>query len=232
MPAWSFNTWLIAINVAVFLLDHLLGRDGLPGFGPVGQNEFGQVFYQRELPLTYWGHFSAAEALGHLQLWRLITFQFLHASGEHILFNMVALYFFGPLIESFLGSARYLAFYLLCGMGGAVMYLALWGTHFLVASPWEELVGASAGIFGVLIAAAIVAPQATVLIYGIIPLKMRTMAWLMLAWAVGTIILNGHNAGGEAAHLGGAIVGYVLMRNPRWLNVFARTRPTYRPRGL
>ena len=85
MPGWSATTWLIGINVAVFLIDRLLSRLGYsqdlilqtPN-GPVG------IPFS---PLEYWGHFSALLAIGHLQLWRFITFQFLHANLEHIAFK-------------------------------------------------------------------------------------------------------------------------------------------------
>src|SRR5579884_2398963 len=104
MRLWSVTTWLIVINIAVFVGDRF--TNGL---------------------LTDWGYFSADTAIYHAQAWRFISFQFLHAGLEHIFFNMLALYFFGPFIERYLGSTRYLAFYLLCGIAGAVMYLALWG---------------------------------------------------------------------------------------------------------
>src|SRR5581483_1870391 len=84
MRWWSITTWLIASNIAVYVLD---------------------VVSQRHL--FQWGYFSAETAIYHLQLWRFITFQFLHASVTHILFNMIALYFFGPMIERYLGSRRY-----------------------------------------------------------------------------------------------------------------------------
>ena len=82
------------------------------------------------------------------------------------------------------------------------------------------MVGASAGIFGVLVAAAILAPNATVLIYGIFPMKLKVLALVMLAVAIYTVWTGGTNAGGEAAHLGGAAMGYILIRHPHWLNVF------------
>src|SRR5215469_3676636 len=104
MGMWSITTWLIVINIAVYVLNEITG--GL---------------------LAVWGWFSADTAIYHLQLWRFITFQFLHASPSHIIFNMLSLYFFGPLIEQYLGPRRYLAFYLLCGIAGAVLYLVLWG---------------------------------------------------------------------------------------------------------
>jgi membrane associated rhomboid family serine protease len=218
MRMWSFTIWLIVINVAVFLLDHFLAAGGL--------------HYELQLregvlqfpPLAGLGHFSAQTALMKLQLWRFLTFQFVHGGIGHLLFNMIALYFFGPLIESYLGSRRFLAFYLLSGIGGAVAYVGLWGFGVLGGGPWIPLVGASAGIFGILIAAARVAPHATVLIYGVIPMQLRTMAWVLLAIAVYMIFTGGRNAGGEAAHLGGAVVGFLLMQYPRALDVIVPTR--------
>ena len=70
-------------------------------------------------PLQRWLHFSTKKVIGGGQLWRLVGFQFLHADMTHLLFNMVALFFFGPLVERFLGGKRYLAFYLLCGVFGS-----------------------------------------------------------------------------------------------------------------
>ena len=134
---------------------------------------------------------------------------------------MFVLYSFGPMIESYFGRKRFTAFYLLCGSSGAAVYLILWQFHVLVGNGFVPLVGASAGIFGVLIAAANVAPDATVrLIFPPIPMKLRTMAWGLIAVAVLTIFLGWKNAGGEAAHLGGAFMGYALIQNPRFLNLF------------
>jgi membrane associated rhomboid family serine protease len=123
------------------------------------------------------------------------------------------------MVEQHLGSRRYLRFYLICGMGGAVTYLGLWAKGILIGDPWQPLVGASAGIFGVLIAAAQVAPDATVmLLFPPIPMRLRTLAWAFIAIAVYTVLTRGHNAGGEAAHLGGAIGGFLLMQGERMLS--------------
>ncbi|MDB5290862.1 MAG: rhomboid family protein [Phycisphaerales bacterium] len=202
---WSVTIWLIVINCAVFLLERIN-----PWVG-------------------YLGYFSADTAISQMQVWRFITFQFLHASPNHLIFNMIALYFFGPLVEGYLGSRRYLAFYLLCGIAGAVMYLLLLTLHVLIADPSTPLVGASAGIFGILIAAATrVAPDARVmLLFPPIPMQLRTLAWVMVGIAVATVFFNARNAGGEAAHLGGAVVGYLLIQRPQVLNVFA-SRPKRR----
>jgi membrane associated rhomboid family serine protease len=136
MRWWSTTYWLIAINVAVYVVD-LLSR-GL---------------------LSQWGQFSADLALFHFQLWRLITYNFLHASPEHLFFNMIALWAFGPPVEVILKRRRYLSFYLICGLGGVAGYLLLWRLQFLDVSRDTELVGASACIFGVIIAAATMSPN-------------------------------------------------------------------------
>ena len=137
---------------------------------------------------------------------------------------------FGPMIESYLGRRRFLAFYLLCGASGAGMYMILWQLGILRGtvipgvgdiSPIVPLVGASAGIFGVLVAAAMVAPNATImLLFPPIPMSLKTFAWVLIGIAVFTVFTSGHNAGGEAAHLGGAAMGAALMSNPRVLNIF------------
>lgn len=198
MRLWSVTTWLIAINVAVFLLDNLMHRR-----------------------LAIWGFFSIDTAIYMGQVWRFITFQFLHANLSHIFFNMLSLYFFGPMVESYLGSRRFLAFYLLSGVAGALMYIGLYSAHLLISDPGTPLIGASAGIFGVLFAAVQIAPNARVmLMFPPIPMKLRTLAWVMIGIAVYTIFSQGMNAGGEAAHLGGAAVGAALIRRPEVLNVF------------
>ena len=215
---WSMNTKLIAINITVFLVESVLQRSDAADF------------------LSDWGAFTINSAIVHLQIWRFVTFQFLHAGLGHIAGNMIALYFFGPMIESYFGSRRYLIFYLLCGFAGPVMYMLLWASHLLNYTTFVPMVGASAGIFGVLIAAAEVAPDTQVLVYGILPVRLRMLAWVLLAIAAYTVIfqsnLMGSNAGGQAAHLGGAAAGYLLIKNQRVLdklNFKRRPRMRYRP---
>ncbi|MBI1375759.1 MAG: rhomboid family intramembrane serine protease [Phycisphaera sp.] len=219
LRGWSVTTWLLVINIAVFVIDAVLLGAG------VGHNityRFPMDGKVHELHdaigvLDYWGYFSI-DTLRQGQVWRVLTFQFLHANVMHILFNMIGLFFFGPMIEYYLGSKRFLAFYLLCGMAGAVAYTGLWSAGVLVHSSATHLVGASAGIFGILIGGAVVAPNSRVLIYGIIPMKLRTLAWLLVGVGAYTVLTRGGNAGGEAGHLGGALLGFVLINRPRWLD--------------
>jgi membrane associated rhomboid family serine protease len=214
----SVTTWLIVACIAAYILDRVLLRGGI---GYALDFAYDTDAGPRTLriwlgPLAYFGHFSYYMAIEDLQFWRFITYQFLHGNLDHLIFNMVALFFFGPMVEAYLTSRQFLVYYLLCGAGGAVMYLLLLAGHWQVGSAEVPLIGASAGIFGVLIAATLIAPNAEALVFGILPMPLRTLAWLFIAYAVFTVLFRGSNAGGEAAHLGGAAVGWVLMRYP-WL---------------
>ena len=199
---WSITTWLIAINVAVYVLGILFPF----------------------IDIDKWGSFSASTALYHGQVWRCITYQFLHFGPMHLFVNMLGLYFFGPMVERVLGKPRYLAFYLLCGCCGAAGYLLLWKFGVLVYSADSSLVGASAAIFGVLVAAAQIDPHSIVRVFGMFSMRLRTMVLCFLGLAVLVVLQHGANAGGEASHLGGAAAGWLLMRNRRWLNIVDRSR--------
>lgn len=80
------------------------------------------------------------------------------------------------------------------------------------------MIGASAGIYGILIAVALIAPNLKVFLFFIIPMSMRVFAIGVLCFAAYTAFTNGDNAGGEAGHLGGAILGFVLMKYPHLLS--------------
>jgi membrane associated rhomboid family serine protease len=211
---WSITTWLIAINAAVFVIDSLLVDRETPFLGG---------------PLYRLGYFSIDSAVFGLQVWRFVTLQFLHANIQHIFFNMLALYFFGPIVEQTLGWRRYLAFYLLCGIASGLMFVVLCFLHILGDTDATRLIGASGSIFGVLIAAATIAPNIVVRIDFIFPIKLRTLALLMVGYAVYQVFSSGANAGGEAAHIGGALMGFLLIKNPRILE-FANYRPGPRMR--
>ena len=238
--AWSVTTWLIIINVLVFFLDGILKRTNPAGFEsfddsmPQDLRRFVQAFFNMG-PLERWGYFSAAKAIVGLQVWRFITFQFLHASIGHLLGNMIGLFFFGPIVEAQFGGRRYLAFYLLCGLAGAALYLLLSVSHVLISSPDTPLVGASAGIFGLLVAAALIAPHVVILDY-LFPITIGMLAVCGMLMAGYAVIATGPNAGGEASHLGGGILGFALMKNQHWLNfatggrVRARAGPRRRRR--
>jgi hypothetical protein len=103
---------------------------------------------------------------------------------------------------------------------------------------YTPLIGASAGVFGVLMAGAFLAPNDTVLLFFILPVKFRILAYVLVAASVFSLLTWGANAGGEAGHLGGAIAGWYFIRHPRHLHGFfdilGRVDPTshhYRGKG-
>lgn len=181
-------------------------------------------------PLDAWGHFSTARGFMQIEIWRFLTFQFLHANFLHLLFNMFGLWVFGGMVEQYLGFRRYAAFYLTCGIFGAVAYLVLnllgAGLGLRIAgvlpgSIHTPLVGASAGVFGVIVACAYIAPNAIVqLLFPPVPLKLKWFAYGYVALATLNLLRGGANAGGDAAHLGGAIAGYFFIRNAHLLRDF------------
>lgn len=196
----TVTQWLMLVNVVIFLVDSVLFNATRGGY----------------LAPRLWAGFSIEKGVFGLQLWRWFTYQFVHSSFFHILFNMIGLYFFGRLMEQWWGSRRFLAFYLICGASGAVVFTLLaFVPGLLDIRPTDTLVGASGSVFGILVGCALVFPhQRVMLLIPPIPMSMRTLALVFLGIAVFSVIVNGGNAPGEAAHLGGAVMGLALIKFP------------------
>jgi membrane associated rhomboid family serine protease len=217
----SVTTWIIVINVLIFVIDSILRHRMLQQYADLPRAYRLYIASHLVGPLENWGYFSVTKAITEHQLWRFLTFQFLHANIVHLFSNMLGLYFFGPIVERYFGARRYIAFYLLCGCSGALSYMLLLAVGMLHGAD-VPLVGASAGIFGVLIAGAMIAPNITVLLlFPPIPIKFKYLALILVAWATYIAVTNGDNAGGQAAHLGGAVLGFIFMRYPILLKPFA-----------
>ncbi|MDP9172566.1 MAG: rhomboid family intramembrane serine protease [Planctomycetota bacterium] len=216
---WSVTTCLLVINIAIFIIDRMLQQSYPDDFS------YGNFPKTLASPIYEWGYFSLTMAVQHAQIWRFITYQFLHASLGHLFFNMLGLFMFGPLVEGQLGSRRYLGFYLACGMAGPLMYGLLWVTKVMPLDASVHMIGASACIFGVLMAAAKVVPDMTItLLFPPIPITLKVLAYLYVAVSVFSLFRMGENAGAEPAHLGGALLGYLLIRNDHWLNFLVPAR--------
>jgi membrane associated rhomboid family serine protease len=175
--------WLLIVNGVVFLVQQL------------GAGSF----------LETWCTVWPRAWQWNLQLWRLVTYQFMHGSPLHILFNMLGLFFLGPTLERHWGTARFLGFYLGCGVAGGLTYILLAGLKVLGIAP---LLGASGAILGLLAACAILFPHFVIILI-VFPVPIRVAAVILIFLAIATIVGRGVNAGGEAAHLGGMAAGAV-----------------------
>jgi membrane associated rhomboid family serine protease len=205
--------------------------NGVPIVDPQTNQLIGRERWVVTNLLQGWGHFSTAKAFLALEVWRFISFQFLHVSLIHLVLNMLALWVFGPDVEEYLGRKRYMALYLVCGVFGAVSYLLLnllgqiipGGSMIpglLVDDVRTPLVGASAGIFGIMLAAAFVAPNRVIQVLFVFSVRQRPAIYAFLAIAILSLLLGSNNAGGEAAHIGGAAAGYYFIRRMYLLRDF------------
>ena len=191
--------WLLIINIAVLIIDALLKAT--------------PPLFLRDT----WGYLSIEKALFQGQIWRFFSFQFLHADFGHLLSNSIGIFFFGPHIERWMSSRPFLVFYLLSGLAGALFFTLLYFIPgvFEVYGADTRMVGASAGVFGILAAFYYVAPDARVLLFFVIPMKMRTLGIAFFIYEAVKVIFVMNNAGGSAGHLGGAIFGILVLKIPK-----------------
>ena len=193
-----FTVALIALNVAAFLAELWLEA-------------------RTDVPLEKYGALSL-DGLRHGFVWQLLTFQFLHAGWLHLLLNCWGIFVFGPPLEAMLGKSRLATLYFLSGVaGGALQVLASVLNYHRFGGP---VVGASAGVFGLIAAFTSLFPDArmTLLLFFVIPVRMTANRMLTLAvvlTALGIMfpnwLLGRHVA--HAAHLGGLIAGLILVRS-------------------
>ena len=143
--------------------------------------------------------------------WQVVTYGFLHGGFQHIFFNMFALWMFGGPVETALGTRRFAIFYLACVVGAACAQLAV--ISMFQPDDFYPTVGASGGVFGLLLAFAMFYPQARIALLFIpvpVPAPIFVIGYMILELILG---VTGTQAGvAHFAHLGGAIVGFVLIR--------------------
>jgi membrane associated rhomboid family serine protease len=144
--------------------------------------------------------------------WTLITYFFVHESFFHILYNMIFLYWFGILITEFLGSKRLINLFILGGIAGGLTYLVFYNTipFFAQKAAITSLLGASGGVFAVVIGAAVLIPDYTFFMIFLGPVKIKYIAGFYFLLSLAESI--GPNAGGNIAHLGGALLGFIYIK--------------------
>jgi membrane associated rhomboid family serine protease len=150
--------------------------------------------------------------------WSLFTYMFAHYFGYgegsvgifHILMNMLVFYWFARLFVEYLGSDKLIALYLLGGLAGGLLYLLMYNTiPFFIQQP-STLVGASASVYAVVVAVATLLPNYTFFLLFLGPVRIKYIAafYIVISF-LGSV---GTNAGGNVAHLGGALIGFLYMK--------------------
>ncbi len=182
---------LIGINVLVYVL-----MEVSPAF---------HFFADSKLGLSEGG-------LARGMIWQLVTYQFVHAGFFHLLVNMLGLWFAGNILERLFGQKKLVLFYIACGVVGGLVQLVL------VPGPMV-VVGASGAVCGLVAAFSTMFPQMpiTALIFFVIPVRMRAM-WLgiIIAGVSVLLLLTGWFGNiGNAAHLGGALAGFAMVKLQR-----------------
>lgn len=198
---------LIIVNVAIFLLLGVLmvicKIANAPAF-------FDAVYQQFELPSEL-GKFIRAP-------WTIFTYGFAHffayeagyADIFHIFFNMLVFYWFGKLFVEYLGSDKLVAVYILGVLSGGFFYLLLYNTLPIFSTHTATLIGSSAAVYAVMVAAATLLPNYTFFLLFLGPVRIKYIVgfYIVLSF-LGSV---GSNAGGNIAHLGGALMGFVYIR--------------------
>ncbi|HTE00346.1 MAG TPA: rhomboid family intramembrane serine protease [Mucilaginibacter sp.] len=160
------------------------------------------------------------------RFWTPITYMFMHAGIFHILFNMLWLYWLGQIFEEYLGKKRIVGVYLLGGLTGALFFVLAYNTLplFTDVVNGSTVVGASASVMAIVIATATLLPDYSISLMFIGPVKLKWIAiFYLIIDFLGTA---GPNAGGEFAHLGGALFGFIyikqLQRGHDWVGGIAK----------
>lgn len=198
---------LIIINVVVFLIQTLFEKlqfGGYPGWYIINR-------YFALNPLT--GIDPAGESF-NFQIWQVFTYQFMHGGFSHIFFNMFMLWMFGNEIENLMGSKKFLVFYLISGIGAAIVQLFLGP---VLSNQLAFTIGASGAVFGVMIAFALFFPDRQIYVYFLFPVRAKYLiAFLVLIefMAVGNMDVVAH-----LAHIGGAVTAFVFIMFDRKNNI-------------
>lgn len=192
---------LILLNVLVFVSIIVLRVIFYYGLAP---NVYVWIMQQLSLPASFMTFIYRP--------WTLLTNFFVHEGVFHILFNMLFLYWFGRLLEEYLGSRRLVGLYVLGGLAGGAVFLLMYNVlpYFKGELAAATLVGASGAIFAVIVGAATLLPDYTFFLLLIGPVRIKYIAAFYILLSVAELV--GSNAGGNLAHLAGALVGFGFIK--------------------
>lgn len=164
-------------------IQHIVNLNDILGLWSIGAEE---VYYNME----------------GFRLWQPFTYMFMHGNLSHLFFNMFALWMFGNTMENFWGSRRFLIYYLACGLGAGLISLLIPGVHLTV--------GASAAVYGLLLAFGMTFPNEYIYLYFLMPIKAK---WFVAGYAAIELFEGFMVSDGIAhfAHIGGMLIGLLII---------------------
>lgn len=195
---------LIIINVVVFLALGIIGV-------------FSNAFQVPEVLSTIHHQLAIPAPIREFlqKPWTILTYAFVHdlSSIFHILFNMLVFYWFGKLFVEYLGSDKLIAVYVLGALAGGIAYLLVYNTipfYIERIGTFNGMVGASAAVYAIVVATATLIPDYTFFLLFLGPVRIKYIAGFYIVVSfLGSV---GDNAGGNVAHLGGALMGFVYIK--------------------
>lgn len=197
----GFRMWVIVISVFVFVALQISAS-----YHQFSAEKSTEIYH----PLLKWLSLSSSWYDDLIHPWVWLTHLFTHQSFFHLLWNMLSLYWFGMIVEDLIGQRHAIRIFVLAGLAGALLFMLSCAIF-----PWMKYddhiaYGTSASVMGLLFAAAALSPdyQLTLLLIGRVSIKYIALAWLVLDLL---FVGQNSNSGGHAAHIGGALAGYLYI---------------------
>ncbi len=188
---------ILLANVIIWLLDSLLERYG--------------VHIIEWFGLMNWSFSSFSHGYGSFHLWQPFTYMFMHANFSHLFCNMFAVLMFGPSLEREWGEKKFLLYYLVCGIGAALVQELVWQAF--MPGQLSVTIGASGAVFGILFAFGWLFPDIPLFLLFIpVPIRARTfvIAYAVIELFAGLANFSFDNVA-HFAHLGGMLFGWLLI---------------------
>jgi len=147
-------------------------------------------------------------------IWQLVTYMFLHGGPIHIFFNMLTLFMFGNELERYWGTPRFLNYYFTTGIGAGIC------SWIVAPHSFAVVIGASGAIYGLLLAYGVTYPNRIVYVNFLLPMKVKWLVIIMGAMAFISSLGGSESGVANIAHLGGMIVGYLVLKGKGWLDKY------------
>lgn len=190
--------WLVIANVVVFVVGFIL---------QIALWQTGRYPYHNQLFDVF--ALSSEGVFGRGWIWQLFTYLFLHGGFWHLFFNMFALIMFGTELEELWGHKEFLKYYFFCGIGAGIFIILL---PVILSQPAHLTVGSSGAIFGLLLAYAVYWPERRILLFFVIPIKVKYFVLLLGLLTFYLTLENGHLSEiSHVGHLGGLVTGYFYL---------------------